>query len=152
MLDVFVDDLEPIVLAPLPHRKIWAVDDIGVVERSERDGDHIGEVAAAVMYGRAALRAEMIGGRLAAVGGASPLLRCALDGDAFRGPARLDREGAAGALLAGKAVADRHAHRIAARDGAQLSAAAGGAVFGHFAAFLNARRTRASSEASVPSS
>src|SRR5947209_20197279 len=101
--NVFVDDLEPIVLAPLPHRKIRAVDDIGVVERSERDGYHIGEVAAAVMHGRAALRAEMIGGRLAAVGGASPLLRCALDGDAFRGPARLHRKGAAGALLAGEA-------------------------------------------------
>src|SRR5947209_18657399 len=105
--NVFVDDLEPIVLAPLPHRKIRAVDDIGVVERSERDGDHIGEVAAAVMNGGAAFGAEMIGGRLPAVGGAGPFFRHAFDFDAFGRPARLHGKCAAGALLAGEAVADR---------------------------------------------
>src|SRR4051794_23340473 len=94
----------------------------------------------------------MIGRRLAAVGGPRPLLRHPLDLDAFRGPARLGRKGAAGALLAGKAVADRDPHRVAARDRAELTAAAGGAVLCHFAALRSANRTSASSDASAPSS
>ena len=38
MLDVGVDDLEPVVLATFPHRIIGAVDDVGIVERAEGTG------------------------------------------------------------------------------------------------------------------
>src|SRR5260221_1614031 len=106
MLDVFVDDLKPIVLAPLPPRNIGTVDDIGIVERAERDGDHVREVAAAVMHGRSAFRAKMIGAGLAAVGGAGPRLGRAFDLDAFGGPAQLGGKYPAGPLLAGEANAD----------------------------------------------
>ena len=49
MLDVFVDDLKPIVLAPFPHRIIRAVDDIRIVERAKRDRDQLGEIASAII-------------------------------------------------------------------------------------------------------
>src|SRR4029079_1737059 len=142
----------PIVLAALPDGIIRTVDDIGVVEGAERDGDQLGIVAAAIIDGRAALRAEMIGRGLAAVGRPGPCFGLAFDLDAFGRPAGLGRESAAGALLAGEAVADRHPDGIALGDGAELAAAARGAVLGHLAAFRSARRTSASSEAPSPSS
>src|SRR4030095_17216843 len=73
----------------------------------------------------AALGTEMIGGLLAAIGGADPLLGLALDLKAFPFPSRLGGEGAAGALLAGQAVADRDADRIAFDHCSKLAAAAG---------------------------
>src|SRR5438067_510680 len=124
MLDVLIDDLEPVVLAPLPHRIIGTVDDIWVVERAERNRDHVGEVAARIVNRRTAFRAEAVGGSLPAVGGAGPFLRNAVGFHAFHRPARLRGEGAAGALLASEAMAHRHADRIAMSDGAELPAAA----------------------------
>src|SRR3954469_8379112 len=152
MLDVGVGDVQPVVLALLPDRIIRAVDDIRVVQRAERDGDELGEIAPAVIDRRAAFGAEVIDRRLAAVGGALPLLRLALGLDAFGRPPCLRRERAPCSLLAGKAVTDRHPDRFAADGGSQLPAPAGGGALGHFAAFLSARRTSASSVASAPSS
>src|SRR5689334_9234126 len=88
-LDVLVDDLEPVMLATLPDGIIGAVDDIGVVECAERNGDDVREVATAVVHGRAALGTEMVGRLLPAVGSPGPLLRFAFDGDTLFRPARL---------------------------------------------------------------
>src|SRR4029450_6181210 len=86
----------------------------------------------------------MIGGLLAAIGGADPLLGLALDLKAFPFPSRLGREGAAGALLAGQAVADRDADRIAFDHCSKLAAAAGRGVGCHLAsAFSILRHTSA---------
>src|SRR5206468_1024974 len=97
---------------PLPDRKIGTVHDIGIIECAERDGDHVGEVAAGVMDGGTAFRAEAVGRGLAAVGGAGPFLRDPLDLDAVSQPARLHRESAAGALLTSEAMTDGDADRV----------------------------------------
>src|SRR5687767_10077692 len=93
-----------------------------------------------------------MGDPVAAVGEVDPVLRLPVDRDLVGRPARLDRKSAAGALLAVEAMARRHPHRLAGGRGAQLPTAARGASGGHFAAFLSARRTSASSWASGPSS
>src|ERR1700747_2371640 len=108
MLDVLAEDLDPVMLTFFPHR-IVGIGDVWIVERAKRDGDQVGIVAAAIMYGRAAFRAEMINARLSAVCCAGPFLRFTLDGDASGMPACLCREGASGPLLAGETMTDRHA-------------------------------------------
>jgi hypothetical protein len=95
-----------------------------IVERAKGNCDQVRIIAAAVVNGRAALRAEVVGRGLAAVGRPGPLPGRTLDLDAFGRPARLGGEDAPGALLAGEAVTDRDADRIPMRHGAELAAAA----------------------------
>ena len=102
-------------LRSLPHRK-GRCDKIWIVERSEGNCDEIVELVVEfavdlVMHVGAALRAEVEGGAVAAVGDVDPALRLALDRDLLRRPARLHREGATRALLAIEAVADGNSYR-----------------------------------------
>src|SRR4051812_42689250 len=114
MLDVIPEDFKPIMLALLPHREA-GTGEIRIVECAQRNRDHVGEVAAAIMHSRPAFGAEMVGRGLTAVGRAGPLLRRAFDVDAIRRPPRLDRERAARALLAVEAMAGGNADRLASR-------------------------------------
>src|SRR4249919_2335534 len=143
MFDALAENVDPAVLPPLPHRIVDGFE-IGIVERAERDRHQVGKVATAIIYRRAALGAEMIGGLLAAIGGADPLFGLAFDLNALRLPSRLGGEGAAGALLAGEAVAGRDAYWVAFDHHPKLAAAAGGGASGHFAsAFSILRHTSA---------
>src|SRR4029450_2989954 len=140
MLDVVAQNLDPVVLALLPDRE-FGLEEIGVVERSKRNGDQTVELAFDdIMHGRAAVRAKVMGDLIAAVGKVHPALRIALDRHQVDRPAGLGAEGAAGALLAIEAVANRHPHRLAGDGSAQLAAAARGAVGGHFASAFSIRR------------
>ena len=94
MLDTFAEQPYPGMLAPLPHRIVDAFE-IRIFEYAERNRNQLRKVAAAIINGRAAVRAEMICGSLAAVGSADPLPGLALQGDAFRFPPRLGGKGAA---------------------------------------------------------
>src|SRR6476469_6895761 len=124
------------MLAILPHREARA-GEIRIVERAERDGDHVGELrvdgrtGVAIMYVRPAIRAEMEDAAVPAVGDNVVGFRLALDADLLGWPARLHRERAAAAFLAVEAMADGDAHRIAGNGGAELPAAAGGRALRH---------------------
>src|SRR5678816_2584430 len=139
MFYALAENVDPAVLALLPHRIVDGCE-IRIIERAERDCHQLGKVAAAIIDCRAALRTEVVGGLLAAIGGADPLLGLALDLKAFPFPSRLGGESAAGALLAGEAVASRHAHRVTFNHDAQLTAPTGGGAFGHFASAFSIRR------------
>src|SRR5437868_1517193 len=118
MLDVFAENLNPWMLAFLPHGEGWRRE-IGVFEGAERNGDQAVELAVDLVVNvRATSGAEVEGNSVAAVGDLHVSFRPALDRDLLRRPARLDGESAARALLAIEAMADRHADGIAGDGGA----------------------------------
>ena len=128
MLDV-AGDLEPFVLAFSPHRD-GRGDEIGIVERAERNGDGAGNAVVRIIYGAAAVGAEMkVRRAIVAGGGVGPGL--AGGGHLGGGETDLRGERAAAALLAIEAMADGDADRGAGRGGTKLPAAAGGGVGGH---------------------
>ena len=115
MVDVVPKDLDPFMLAFFPHGE-FGRGGIGIVERTQRDGDQPVELAVdLVMDVGAALRAELEGDPVAAVGDKLGPFRLALDRSLVDRPARLHGEGAARALLAVEAMANRNAHRLAGR-------------------------------------
>ena len=127
MLDV-AGDPEPFVLAFLPHRD-GRGNKIGVVERTERDGDGVGNAVVRIIYGRAAVGAEVEVRRTIVAGGGEGV-GVAGDGHLVGGEADLRGKGAAAALLAIEAMADGDAGRGAGGSGAELAAAAGSGVGG----------------------
>lgn len=131
MLDIVPEDFDRGVLPIFPHgearvRKRW------VRESAHGDRDQAGHMIGHVMHGRSAGRAKMISDGQAAVRGAAPRGGLTLDRDLFRGPARLDGEGAAGALLTGEAMAGGNTDGVAGGGGAELAATAGGGAGGQF--------------------
>src|SRR5690606_12372019 len=110
----------------------------------------------AVPGARAAGAAKKEVGSVAAFAGELPHFRpvFAFDADLLRGKAHLRGKGAAAARLALAAMAHRDPDRLARTGDTDLAAAASGAAshVRHFAAFLSATRTRASSVAPAPSS
>ena len=129
MFDV-AGDLDPFVLAFLPHGDGWG-DEIGVVERAEGDRDlAVGVAVVLIIYGRATVGAEVEISRAVFAGGGEgggP----ARDDHLVGGEADLCGKGAAAALLAIEAMTDRDAGRRAGRGGDELAAAAGGGVDGY---------------------
>ena len=75
VLDTGAENLDPFVLPLLPDRE-FRRQRVGIVERAQWDGDQSVEpVFNLVMYGRAALRAEMMRDAVSAVGEVHPGLR-----------------------------------------------------------------------------
>lgn len=127
MLEV-AGDFEPFVLALLPHRDVGH-EKIGIVERTQCDGDGVGDGVVGEGDGCAAIGAEVEVRRPVFAGGGVGF-ELAGHGHLSGGEAHLRGEGGAAALLAVEAMADRDADRGAGGDGAKLAAAAGGGV-GH---------------------
>ena len=125
---------EPFVLALFPNGN-GGCDEIGVVERAERDGDRVGDAVVVIIYGRSAVGAEVEVGRVAAVAGVGPDFGLAGDGHLLGGEADLRGEGATAALLAIEAMTHRNAGWVAGRGGGKLAAAAGSGVGGQLLDF-----------------
>ena len=119
-------DFEPFVLALLPHRD-GGGDEIGVVERAQRNGDGVGDAVISVINGRAAVGSE-VEVRLAVFAGGDVDFGFAGSGHIGGGEADLCGERAADALLAIAAMADRDVDRGSGGDSGKLAAAAGGGV------------------------
>lgn len=129
MLDIGVD-LHPLMLARFPYRMARRRE-IGIAEQPDRDCNRIGDWAALVPHGRAASRTEMVMREVPRIGGANPLGAVAGDRDLVLGPPRLLAKRRPAALLAGKAMADRDADRLAFARGGERAATAGGGAGGH---------------------
>ena len=112
MLDVVSEDGDPVVLAFLPHGEFWRRE-FRVGEGAKRDSDQAVELTLnAVVNRRSAVRAEVVGDLVPAVGKMNPNPGLTLDRDLVRGPAGLGREGTAGPFLAIEAMTHRDANRL----------------------------------------
>src|ERR671913_123626 len=148
MIDVLAEDLDPVMLSLFPNREA-RLQEVGVVERAQRDRDQSVELAVdLVMHVGPAFRTEVERGSVAAVGYLHKAFRSTFDRHLLCRPARLHGKGAARTLLAVEAVADGHADGLPGDGGLELAAAARGGAAGHLSAFLSASRTSASSPAS----
>jgi hypothetical protein len=129
VLDFVAEDFDPVVLAAFPHREC-GLEEKGIVERAERDGDEVVELVVElaldlVIDVGAALGSEVERRAVAAVGDLDEGVRPALDRRLPLRPPRLDRERAARALLAIEAMADRDSDGLAGDTDPKLAAATG---------------------------